>query len=494
MSDSENEQKYEESKTSKNYKIMFKTNRILATFITITMSMVMTSCVQDDDFSVPDDLGVEENKGLEALLASGAIEVSFTELKLKYANNYKKPVLIDTDLYVKGYVSSSDKEGNFFKEIFLQNAPENPTAGIKVILNQVETYNQYNFGREVYIKLKGLYIGEERVGNGLVTIGGETATDQYGTTVKRLTENQRKQQLFRSQNTLELIPLQLQFSEVSAAHLGLYVQFNDVEFNDDLEGKRYFDPAQDFDTVREMQTCSSDIGYFYFPLETSSFTTFKDVLLPLGNGTIKGVITKTFDGSAIVLALNDLEGVNMNESRCTPVGIDDFNIVFKEDFESAVDDADVDFEGWTNFAQAGKVKWKTNISDANGYAEFNPVGSGNTSNIGWLITPGYHKNAQSRAYLNFKAAQYQVRSSTNILEVMISTDYDGSNVQAATWHHLEASLPSQSTPSHEFLDSGLIDLSSYEGILYIAFKVTGNGRTTSLSGAYLIDDILISEK
>src|SRR5690606_2321030 len=135
-----------------------------------------------------------------------------------------------------------------------------PTAGIKVILNQVDIYNQYNFGREVYINLKGLYIGEERVGNGLITIGGITATDQYGTTVKYLTENQRKQNVFRSQNTFELEPLQLYFSEVSISHLGLYVQFNDVEFADHLEGKRFFDPVQDYDTLRAMQRCSNDIG------------------------------------------------------------------------------------------------------------------------------------------------------------------------------------------------------------------------------------------
>lgn len=473
---------------------MFKTNRILAIFIMILMHIMTCSCVQDDDFKVPYDLGIEENKGLEALLASDAIEVSMAELKLKYANNYRKPVLIETDIYIKGYVSSSDKEGNFFKEIFLQNVPENPTAGIKVILNQVETYNQYNFGREIYIKLKGLYIGEERVGNGVITIGGETATDQYGTTVKRMTENQRTRQLFRSQNTLELQPLQLNFSEVNANHLGLYVQFNHVEFADNLEGKRYFDPVQDFDTLREMQTCTNDIGYSKFPLETSSFATFKDILLPLGNGTIKGVIVKTFDGSTIVLALNDLSDVNMDDNRCIPLGIEDFDIIFKEDFDLAVDDTDLNFDGWTNFDQAGKVKWKERSSDGNGYAEFNPVGSGNASNIGWLITPGITRDSDSHTYLNFKAAQNEVRSASNTLEVLISTDFDGSNVLSATWQPLDASLPSQTTPSNEFVDSGLIDLSSYKGILYIAFKVKGNGRTTSLSGAYLIDDIYIFEK
>lgn len=473
---------------------MFKTKNILAILLMIVISITMTFCVQDDDFSVPDGLGTEENKGLEALLESGAIEISIPELKLKYANNFKKPVLIETAVYVKGYVSSSDKEGNFFKEVYLQNAPENPTAGIKLILNQVDTYNQYNFGRELFINLKGLYIGEERVGNGVAAIGGFTATDQFGTTVQRLTENQRAQQVFRSQNTLELQPLQLLFSEINELHLGLYVQFENVQFSENLEGKRYYDPIQDFDTIREMQACTNEIGYSHFPLETSSFATFKDDLLPMGNGTIKGVISKTFDGSSIVLTLNDLGDLSMNDQRCKALGIEDFDVVISEDFESVVENADLDIDGWTNVAQAGNMRWKARKTDANGYAEFNPIGSGNTSNIGWLILPGFDKKSQTSTYLNFKAAQNNVRSASNILEVMISTNYDGTNVQSATWHRLDAYLPSQNTPSNVYIDSGLINLSAYEGMLCIGFKVTGNGRTTSLSGAYKIDDILVSQK
>lgn len=455
------------------------------------VAFVLTSCVHDDDFSVPQELGTEENKALEALLASGATEVSIGELKLKYANNHKRPVVIDTDIYLKGYVSSSDREGNFFKELFVQDAAENPTAGIKLIINQVKSHNQFNVGREVYIKLNGLYVGEERVGNGVITIGGLTATDQYGTVVKRLTEKQRTQHLFRSQNTSQLIPLTLDFSEVSTEHIGLYVQFNAVEFVDNLEGHRYFDPAQDFDTSRRMQSCSGTIGYTYFELETSSFAKFKDLMLPMGNGSINGVITKTFDGSGLVLALNGIEDVALTETRCPPLSIEDFDIVFKEAFDLAHEATDLNFEGWTNFAQAGKVKWKEKMSNGNGYTEFNVIGSGNSSNIAWLIIPAFDMNAQSHAYLNFKAAQYEVRSPNNTLEVMASTDYNGIDVLAATWFPLEATVPSMNTPRNEFVDSGLIDLTSYTGTLHIAFKVKGNGKKTSLSGAYLIDDIII---
>lgn len=473
---------------------MVKINKFLVFITVMAMSIALTSCVQDDDFTVPHGLNSEENKGLEDLLASGAIEISIADLKLKFTSNNNSPVLIETNVYIKGYVSSSDREGNFFKEIFLQDAAENPSAGIKLIINQVETYNQYNIGREVYIKLKGLYIGEERVDNGLVTIGGTTETNQFGTAVKRLTENQRKQHLFRSTNTEQLIPLNLILSQVSGKHIGLYVQFKDVEFADNLAGKRYFDPAQDFDTLRQLQSCSGIIGYSAFTLETTSFASFKDDLLPTGNGMILGVVTKTFDGSTLVLGLNDVSDVNLSGSRCTPITNEDFDVVYEENFESARINSVFNFDGWTNFAEAGNPKWREKNLDGNGYAEFSSFNSWNPSNIAWLITPGFDMDAQSNEYLKFKAAQHHVVSSNNTLEVMISTDYDGTNVLDATWIPVEAALPSQHTPSYQFVDSGLIDLSSYTGTLYIAFKVTGSGTNDSLAGSYQIDDLFILAK
>ena len=74
---------------------------------------------------------------------------------------------------------------------------------------------------------------------------------------------------------------------------------------------------------------------------------------------------------------------------------------------------------------------------------------------------------------------------------MISTNYDGTNVLDAKWMSAEAAVPSQHHPWYQFVDSGLIDLSSSTGTLHIAFKVTGSGTIDSLGGAYQIDDLLI---
>ena len=175
--------------------------------LALLASVAIVSCVQDDDFSVPESVGTEENKALTDLLSGDINIVSISEVKAMYDsdpdgdgdNDDAVPFRVDTNIVVKGYVTSSDLTGNFYKEVYLQDSPENPTAAIKIILSQVDSYNRFNKGREVYINLNptfesgapaGLYIGEERTGNEVITIGGGTETDQYGTTVTSLSKNQ----------------------------------------------------------------------------------------------------------------------------------------------------------------------------------------------------------------------------------------------------------------------------------------------------------------
>lgn len=471
-----------------NKKVMNKAIKSLKLMLVLIASVAITSCVQDDDYTIPNSLGDEENRALEQLLATGN-EVSFATVKALYEEG-EFIEAVDTNDYVKGYVSSSDQTGNFFKEFFIQDSPTNPTSGLKVILNQVDTYNQFNLGREVYISLQDLFVGEERVGNGVTTIGGAIETDQFGTTVSSLNEIQIRQKVLRSTVTEELTPLNLGLTAINGSHVGLLIKVENVEFADDEIGLNYFDPTEVFDTQRTLQDCGG-FTYPQFILETSSFSSFKNEKLPTGNGSLTAVVSKTFDGASLILALNTIDDVDMDNARCTLLDLGDFEVIFSEDFESVTNNTNLDLAGWTNFSEAGSRVWREKTFEGNGYTEFSTFGSGDDDNIAWLITPGFDMDAQDNEYLNFTAAQHHLDSDENTLEVFVSTDYDGSDVLGATWIAVSANLPSQSNSWYEFVESGLINLSSYTGTLHIAFKVVGSGNDETLDGAYQIDNVSI---
>jgi hypothetical protein len=474
-----------------------KTNKFLTLILTVVASVAFVSCVQDDDYTVPSSLGIEENAGLNSILsqieAGNMTLVSIQDVKGMYQNG--TPELIETNIAVKGYVSSSDQTGNFFKEIFLQDAPENPTAGLKIIINQVDSYNQYNVGREVYINLKGLYVGEERVGNGIITIGGSTETDSFGTTVVRLTENQRVKSLFRSENTFDIIAKPLAFSQITANHIGLFIKFENVEFPQNLNGLRYFDPIQDFDTPRTLQACSG-FDYGNFILETSSFASFKDEFLPSGNGSVSGIITKDFTGSYLLMALNSTDDVNLDGTRCTLLDPNDFSPILEETFESYANNAFVG-NAWTNYAEVGTFRWKIKTTTDSGnsgskVAWMGAFNSGVPVNIAWLISPAIDLDAQDYEFVNFiNSNDFDDNSE---LELLISTDWDGNEatITTSTWTALPGNIVSDDEFYQNWIDSGLIDLSSYSGTAYIAFKyIGGDDAANTIDGNFEIDNFKV---
>ena len=440
-----------------------KTSKLLNILLAIIVSAAFFSCVEDDDFSVPESLGTEENLGLQDILSAISSNeltlISITDLKNLYNG---QATLIESDLVVKGYVTSSDKTGNFYKEFYMQDAPENPTAAIGVVLNQVDTYNQFNQGREVYIKLKGLYVGLNS--SDVLTIGGQGD----GNEVDVITANQIPDFIFRSSTTETLVPVTADPSDINNSHMGMLVALQNVQFPANLVGSTFVDAYDDFDTQYPLVSCGNGSELL---METSSFASFNQVPLPLnGRGSIAGVITRTFGGSNIVLVLNSTDDINFNENRCDPL--------FEESFNTAIDNTDLDLPGWINYAEAGSVVWTEQVYSGNGYAELNPYNSGDSSNIVWLITPGIDMDGQDGEILTFQTEHAYPDSGHDPLDVMISTDFDGTEagISTATWTSLDfvVSYIADYSTWFSFTNSGDIDLSSYTGTAHIAFRYTGS--------------------
>lgn len=166
-----------------------------------------------------------------------------------------------------------------------------------------------------------------------------------------------------------------------------------------------------------------------------------------------------------------------------------------QDFQESVDNTVLDINGWMNYNETGSMKWKEQVFSGNGYAEFSSYASGDALNVGWLISPELDLEAGENVGVVFKVAQHHldVDSPNNSLTILISTDFDGTNVLDATWTPLNANLPTKSEEWYKFLATN-IDLSSFNGKAHIAFKFKGSGSDTTLDGAFQVDDFIFYKR
>jgi len=291
----------------------------------ILASVLFISCQQEDVFDIPYSLGVEENQKLNSLLSSvESGEMSMISIsQLKSLNVPGEAVEITSDLVLKGYVTSSDATGNFYKEVYIQDDPISPADAIRVLIDVSDSYNMFNPGREVYINLNGLYIGEYRTGDGVVSIG---EFDSGQNRIANIREAVVKDHMLRSSTISELTSLSVKFSEISDAHIGIMVEISDVSVVSSQVGKPFVDPNDSYDTQRKLEACEG-FGKTSFILETSAFANFKQNLLPAGTGTISGIISKTYNGDDLVLILNSIDDVNLTGEACSLLNIEDFEKV-----------------------------------------------------------------------------------------------------------------------------------------------------------------------
>jgi len=157
---------------------------------------------------------------------------------------------------------------------------------------------------------------------------------------------------------------------------------------------------------------------------------------------------------------------------------------------------DLAASGWTVFTEAGTKNWFQNNfgtgASNNVYFEFSSFNSGNASNIGWLITPAINLDATKLKRMIFQAAQHHATSLDNKLEVLVSDNFDGTNVLAADWTVKSFRVPpyiGYGGTNYEFVNSGVVDLSAYSGEVYVAFRVKGN--STTQTGGFQVDNIKV---
>lgn len=444
-------------------------NYILTFLLIALVGGVFTACVNDDDYSTPEFVVEEPDVTVNFSIANALAMLSGTPTKIESS----------TPLYLEAYVVSSDEAGNVHKNLVIQDAPENPTAGITISTHATDMYTFFEPGRKVYVRVDGLYVGSYR---GLPSLGDN------GDEIERMNVEEFDERVLRSTIKEEIVPTEITIGQISDAHLNTLVQFNDVEFPVEYAGMTYANVNDNFGVDRTVQDCYGNTVI----MRNSGYANFKAEFMPTGNGTLVSLLS-VFNGT-YQLVIRDTEDVQFFGERCeddhTPPT--EGGMPFSENFSAHPDGIGsyVDLPGWTNInVNGGERRYEVREYSGNKYTQISAFGTEENPFEAWLVTPGVTLD-KPNPVLMFDTKDGHFNG--DALSVYISTDFDG-NPATATWIELtdQANIPTgHSEWPNNFTNSGAIDLSNYaDQEVFVGFRYLGGDFNVTTT--YQIDNIEI---
>ena len=476
----------------KNKKTLMKTLKINKLILLLIGFVVFNGCVQDDDYNTPDvsinEPNIPESAQVQISSVAGQLAQEQGSGDLDYENEEVtySYTFNETDQFMVGYVVSTDEGGNFFEEIVIQDKPENPTIGIKLLIDVNPLFVRYEAGRKVYIKLNGLSSG---ITNGVLTLGALN-----GNEVDKIPSGSETDFILRSSVKETLVPLPLAFTDFADDKTNLFVHLQDVQFNrnqatGDSPLSYAAEASDEFDGERLLESCASASSVIF---STSTFADFKSLTLPSGRGSMDAILTKNFFGDTFNITVNTPEDVNFDSAdRCDP----DFlectgpsgggSAIFEEDFE---DFGTFESEGWDNINIDGTdTDWFIGSFDSF-YAQISAFNSDNVEANVWLVTPAINMDATTGEELSFDI-QANFDNSTN-LSAWISTDYAG-DPTTATWSILDVTIPSGPSGGFgSFETVGPVNISCIDGNAVIGFFYEGSDP--SATTRYHLDNVEVT--
>lgn len=429
------------------------------------LSLTFNACIKED-FDQPPTGGSDPN-----------LTVTTTIQQLKALRTSAAYDEIKDDLIIKGIVVADDASGNWYRTFVLQDS----TAGIEIIIDQADSYVNYPRGREVYVKLKGLYLSDY---NELIQLGGFIQLDGSLGPIVNLTDH-----LVKSVQRPVPAPTVKRINELSINDVSTLITIADT-VNFVTPGQTFADVINQEATNLDLADCDGNTVI----VRTSGFADFAGETVPSGGGIFTGVLSIFRDDFQFLI--RDLNDLDMNGPRCDGSGGDPCNggtvptvTGVDEDFESGANNDPVALDGWTNAVIQGTRSWQFKEFQDNIYAQATAFNDAASEMETWLVTPLIQLTDQTKV-LTFETAK--AFYTHDGFTAWISTDFKCDPLEAA-WLPLNATLAGQSNTDNEWIPSGDIDLSALVGQkVAIGFKYVGSG-TGGQTGTFRVDNIKLGE-
>lgn len=385
-------------------------------------------------------------------------------------NNGKAPYAVNVDASIYLTITADETSGNIYKEVFA-----------------VDGYD-----KAICIKLLssgGLYQGDS------IRLNLNGSTIDYGNEQLQIDSVDVSKQVVKMAVGKNVAPKVITVGQLDSTYESQLVQLNGVEFLDRFKGRTYADVVNKQSTDYTIHDCTVDKQNTAL-VYTSSYANFAGQIIPSANGSIIA-IAKRYN-EKMELIIRNFSEVKLTNPACGDV----LDSLYETFSKGPVNDYfPRDYRLFSNLSAYGTEKWETytaSPANASNPCAGSGYSSGQTRNEMWLITPPINNSASK--YLSFKNATRYNNNSTIQLFLLVSTNFDGLNISAATWTPISTD---QITTMSSFYQTQNIPfnqpspfngntniLNNYSGKFWVAFKFVSN-KTDSL-GSYYIDNIKIS--
>lgn len=429
------------NKIRRNFSFFIFNSSLVIAFLMLNL----TSCIREEFDAPPsncDEINLTSN-------------FTIADLKAMYDGSDTVRITGDSTLYVT--VISSDRRGNFYKQLIVQDE----TGGISISVDASYLYETYEEGQKLFIKCKDLYIGKS---GGIPVLGyiyDDNGTIKHG----RIPEEMLDDHIIRTCDVEKITPQTYTIPELKANDtlLNTLIQIENVQFKQNQLGTT-FAVVGSGDPNDENRTLI-DTAFNEIILRTSQYSDFAADSLPTGSGSITAVFGKYNSDYQLYIKYTDW--------------IDFSNERFYEPYSKDFEDQDIYSGGWTTQIVEGTANWK--IGDYGNYAQVSSYYESDQNSEVWYISPEFDLTIANNPTLSFTTA---MNYGGYDLEVKYSTDYDGtSNPTNFTWVDLS---PALSTGDWNWVNSGDLTLPSQK--VYVSFVYKGAPNQTA---TWEVDDIQI---
>lgn len=231
-----------------------------------------------------------------------------TQISTLYEHYYGNNTTVVEDIIISGYVSATDKSGNFYNSFVIQDS----SGAIEICAGLYYLHNTFRQGQQIVIKLKGLALG---MYSGVLQLGLKVNPYSAYRVESFKSWTALNEFTFRGEGSQEVMPVVRSIRELNDADCGKIIRIENLSFvdSDTAEAAMWAYPATELPPKKTEYRKFCDPYGNEITVVTSIYADFAAEKIPAGDVALTGMLMRgRFEGSAEIYALklrniNDVE-------------------------------------------------------------------------------------------------------------------------------------------------------------------------------------------